>query len=163
MQPCWKYVHFSNPQSFRIFKRQNTAIVLWQTQRSRRADNKWFFMRFHLLTTKHLNRFQQLNVSVHVQRCVSTCALWPLQSGICPHMVYTLSQSCQSHTHDQLILRTQTVQPVCLGKADKTQRSHSDAKSWTSTSQTKTIPWATHRCSTAKCSHGKKTKNKFRI
>lgn len=67
-------------------------------------------------------------------------------------MVYTPKQSCQSHTHDRLILDTQTLQPVCLGNADKTQRSHFDAKSWTSSNKNNPMSFQ-HRGSRAKVLH----------
>lgn len=52
-----------------------TAVVLWQKQRRRTSDNKLFFMRFHLQTTNHWNRFTQPNVSVHVHQCVKHCGI----------------------------------------------------------------------------------------
>ncbi len=75
-----------------------------------------------------------------------------LKSGINPHTAYTCKQSRQSRTQDQMILATQTRQPVCLGNADKTQRSHADAESWTSVY--KNNPMSTnHHGNKVKCLH----------
>lgn len=78
-----------------------------------------------------------------VHQCGSTCAQWPeWMDGLKKKVlsVHKPKQSCQSRTHDQLILDTQTEQPAGHGDADKTQNSHCDAKSWTSTSQTSQNP-----------------------
>lgn len=63
-------------------------------RRSRRAHNKWFFMRFHLLTAKHFNRFRQPRVCA----CMRSAGWWFTKWHLSTHGLRTHSELSITHT-----------------------------------------------------------------